>query len=729
MKIGLRITLLMVTLNVISIGVLGTVLIFRAWDAADHLASNLTQIRAREIGQEFDNFLENHWYMVRMTATIMGQFESIPIAGRRAFLHTAVKGMLETGGFVANAWSIWDPNVLEGNDLAWIGAPGTNEEGRFVPGYVRNIAGDIIEYIRRDFETDDFYILPRKAGGQIITNPYNRILAGELRNVATMAAPIRNSANEIVGIVGLDISLAQLNIMAQEIDRVFPGTLTAAFSNNGTIVSHFDAARIGRNIHETEGDLLGEYLGPFSMAIAQGKEAQFDIPVGREVYRFYSVPIPVSDFPETWSFAIAIPLGEVHEDTYLMISFAIIMCIIMLALVIIAALLVSRSVAKPIVNMARILNDIASGEGDLTVRLPETGSSETAEASRYFNKTIEKIKELIISIKNQAKELSDIGNELAGNMTETASAMNQITANIQSIKSRVLNQSASVTESNATMEQVTINIDKLNTHVEKQADTVTQASSAIEEMMANIQSVTATLVKNVDSVKNLQQSSETGKSSLQGVAEDIREISRESEGLMEINAVINNIASQTNLLSMNAAIEAAHAGDAGRGFAVVADEIRKLAESSGEQSKTIGTVLKKIKESIDKITRSTTNVLNKFEAIDQGVKTVAEQEETIRNAMEEQTHGSRQVLNASRQVSDITQHVKSGSMEMLEGSKEVIEESKNLERTTQEITNGINEMAVGTEQINKAVNSVNELSSRNRENISFLVRAISQFKV
>jgi len=193
--------------------------------------------------------------------------------------------------------------------------------------------------------------------------------------------------------------------------------------------------------------------------------------------------------------------------------------------------------------------------------------------------------------------------------------------------------------------------------------------------------------------------------------------------------VMDNIAGQTNLLSMNAAIEAARAGESGKGFAVVAGEIRQLAESSSRQSKVIGDVLQKIKGSIDKITRSTDNVLNKFEAIDQGVKTVAEQEEVIRHAMEEQSHGSKQVLSASGQVNDITQQVRGEAEEMREGSKGVIQESKNLEKATEEITNGINEMATSTEEVNRAVNSVNDLSGRNRENISTLVKAVSQFKV
>jgi methyl-accepting chemotaxis protein len=369
--------------------------------------------------------------------------------------------------------------------------------------------------------------------------------------------------------------------------------------------------------------------------------------------------------------------------------------VVSLAIVAIVMLVFIVRMLKPIGLLTFTLDGTA--DGDLTKRLPEEGNDEIARASRSFNKTMEELRKMITAIKQQAGSLADIGDNLASNMTETASAMNEITANIRSIKGRVLNQSASVTETNATMEQVTVNIDKLSNHVEHQTGAVSQASSAIEEMMANIQSVSATLLKNVENVRDLQESSETGRASLQEVVADIQEIARESDGLLEINSVMENIASQTNLLSMNAAIEAAHAGEAGRGFAVVADEIRKLAESSGEQSKVIGSVLKKIKDSMDKITRSTDNVLNKFEAIDQGVRTVAEQEEGIRGAMDEQSRVSKQVLGASGQVSEITQQVKGGSLEMLEGSKEVILESKNLERVTQEITSGINEMAAGAD--------------------------------
>ncbi|MCL2599973.1 MAG: methyl-accepting chemotaxis protein [Treponema sp.] len=432
----------------------------------------------------------------------------------------------------------------------------------------------------------------------------------------------------------------------------------------------------------------------------------------------------LSDAARSYMDTISSELSAQSDQAFWLL---VIVALIGIAVGITVALYISAIVSKPVIDLAHALDNVA--KGDLTSRLDEEGKDEIAMAAHSYNHSMEEFSKMIISIKDQSGELSDIGNNLASNMTETASAMNEITANIQSIKSRVINQSASVTETNATMEQVTINIDRLNGHVERQTGAVSQSSAAIEEMLANIQSVTTTLAKNAANVRSLQDSSEAGRSSLQEVVQDIQEIARESEGLLEINAVMQNIASQTNLLSMNAAIEAAHAGEAGKGFAVVADEIRKLAESSGEQSKTISSVLKKMKESIDKITRSTDNVMNRFETIDSGVRTVVEQEEIIHNAMEEQSQGSKQILQASGQVSDITQQVKGGSMEMLEGSKEVIQESKNLERATQEITNGINEMAAGAEQVNRAVNTVNELSGRTRENISSLVQSVSRFKI
>ncbi|MCL2214754.1 MAG: methyl-accepting chemotaxis protein, partial [Treponema sp.] len=386
-------------------------------------------------------------------------------------------------------------------------------------------------------------------------------------------------------------------------------------------------------------------------------------------------------------------------------------------------------VTKPLVSVADTLKDISEGEGDLTKSISTKSADEIGDLAKYFNQTLDKIKHLIFSIKNESVTLSSVGTDLASNMNETAAAVNQITANIQSIKGRVINQSASVSQTHATMEQVVCNINKLDKLVQEQSKNVAQASSAIEQMVANTNSVTNTVISNANNVKILKDASEIGRNSLEEVSSDIQEISQESEGLLEINTVMQNIAGQTNLLSMNAAIEAAHAGEAGKGFAVVADEIRKLAESSSEQSKTISIILKKIKGAIDKITQSTGNVMTKFGAIDDSVRIVAEQEENILHAMEEQGVGSKQILEGVSKVNDITRQVSNRSEEMLLNANEVIRESENLEKATQEIKSGMNEMAGGADQINIAVHHVNDISGKNREGINTLIGEVSRFKV
>jgi methyl-accepting chemotaxis protein len=279
------------------------------------------------------------------------------------------------------------------------------------------------------------------------------------------------------------------------------------------------------------------------------------------------------------------------------------------------------------------------------------------------------------------------------------------------------------------MKSISENIEKMRGNVENQSGSVSRSSTAIEQILTNVQSVTQTLVSNGDNVRTLIEAAEFGRNALGSVTDDIQIIAKDSEGLLKINALMDNIAAQTNLLSMNAAIEAAHAGEAGKGFAVVAEEIRKLAESSSAQSKTISTVLKKIKSSIDTINDSAQAVSERFDAIDESVRVVSDQEQRIRSAMEEQSAGSQQVLVSVGELNDMTHVVRQSSLEMAVGSRQVISESHNLEQVTQEISGAMNCVAESAASINGAVCQVNALSSQNRDTIDALVAEIARFKV
>ncbi len=390
--------------------------------------------------------------------------------------------------------------------------------------------------------------------------------------------------------------------------------------------------------------------------------------------------------------------------------------------------LVGNSVAASLNRNIRILRDISGGEGDLTQRIDNARRDETGEMAKYFNLTLDKIREMVSLAKKETRNLREVGGTLSENMGETSAAINQIGANIESISKLTINQAASVTETGATMEQMRNGIATLDRLIEEQASNVAQSTSAVEQMAASIDSVTGSIVETGERMKELTGASERGREELGQATEEIRQIARQSENLLEISGVIQGISSQINLLAMNAAIEAAHAGDSGRGFAVVADEVLKLAESSDEQSLMVAGSLEKVRESIARIGASNESLDEQFTRISGLIEMVAQRESSIKQAMEEQAEGNKQVLEAIRNLLDITQKVKSSSAEMLAGSGQVIAETANLNAMTQEINEGMREMSGGSRQILEVVAKVNELGERNRQYIMDLVAEMEKFR-
>jgi methyl-accepting chemotaxis protein len=385
---------------------------------------------------------------------------------------------------------------------------------------------------------------------------------------------------------------------------------------------------------------------------------------------------------------------------------------------------------KPINSATGVLREISEGGGDLTKRLKVTSKDEIGDMSGYFNKTFENIRHLVSIIKNKINALTNTGLELSNNMLKTTLAVEQVTTEFEGMKGLVAQQEDEAAEADRAVEGINTNIDNLSKLVEQQFESVNDSSSAIEEMIVNIHSVTGTLIENGKNVNDLAEAAEIGRTGLQTVAQEIQEIARDSEGLLEINAVMNSIASQTNLLSMNAAIEAAHAGEAGRGFAVVADEIRKLAESSGKQSKTTAGMLKKIKASIDNITKSSNEVLDRFVTIDTGVKTVSEHEQNIRSSMEEQEAGGNRILESVGRLKDITASVRKGTENMSKSGDELIKVTYEFIGISNQVVGSMNKILSGAmNQIQVAFNNVDVVNADNNRKFIELKEETEKFKV
>ncbi|MDR0568394.1 MAG: methyl-accepting chemotaxis protein [Spirochaetaceae bacterium] len=730
MRIGKKLTFITIAIVLVGIGVLITAILLSARREISALvAGELTNL-AREEASQTQVWLETYMETARTMAGIMvGSYRDIDWMDRRRVYDTFIRSVAEGNPDIIGAGTVWEPDAVDGRDADFAGTSGSDSTGRFLSYWAYSPGGARLQACT-DYETPglgDYNLIPKRTGKETLIDPYTFEVGGVTYLMTSAASPVKIEGAHR-GVAFVDIGVSAIHQRVQNIKPV-EGSVAAVYSNNGTVVGHFDGTRVGKNMRDTEAPMSGQYLDGLMQAVKEGKPYAFTnySPYLKQVMYFTAVPIFVGGTGTPWSLLIGIPVATANAPLRRMMALAVPIVIGMCMLIIGAVFVVSGSISRPLGSMKQSFDFI--GDGNFTRELAIETKDEIGDICRSFNQTQEKIRHLIITIKERAESLSEVSGKLSGNMSETAIAVDQITAAIRGVRGLALNQSAGVAETNAAMGRITGNIDRLNSLVNSQTESVSQSSAAVEEMLENIQSVTRTLVKNAANVAELISAAEVGRGGLYEVSADIQEVARQSEGLLEINGVMESIAGQTNLLAMNAAIEAAHAGDVGKGFAVVADEIRKLAESSGEQSKTISGVLQKIKESIDKITASTNGVMAKFEAIDGGIKTVADQEEHIRGAMEEQTAGSKQVLEAIGRLNDLTRQVQTSAEDMLEGSKQVITESRNLERVTEDITGGMNDMSGGAERIDSAVTQVNELANLNRENIDILSKEVSRFTV
>ena len=339
------------------------------------------------------------------------------------------------------------------------------------------------------------------------------------------------------------------------------------------------------------------------------------------------------------------------------------------------------------------------------------------------------MRRLLRTIINTVAVSTDSAGKLTNDVNETTSSITQIVANIDSIKNRIINQSAGVEETQATVKSMVQAINDLDKNIERGKVSINQSSAAVEQMVANIRSVTNTIKTGEEVAQKLSNASDNGRIAMERAVDQSNDVLERSEGLLEASSIIRNIAEQTNLLAMNAAIEAAHAGEAGKGFAVVSDEIRKLAEQSSEQGKVIIEQLQKLKESIQQVASGTTQVKNHFDAIFSLADNVTEQNRTVMFAMQEQSSGSSQVLQAMSDIKSTVELISQGSAELTTGGKQIAEEMFTLADLTQAINGAMSEISNGAQAIIQSVQGVDSATAVNHENIQKLSGEINTFKI
>ena len=596
-------------------------------------------------------------------------------------------------------------------------------------GALSDVAEDAIKYLYAEsvaiFDANGTQISDRKYGSveksEFVTTALRGTLAKDFEKfgeniVACVIAPVR-SGGSVVGAVLVKAPVSSQKLFEEISD----------YTN--CVMTVFDGTR---RAYTTVPGMAGTTIANDApiRAAEGGKATALVTKIGGADYLAYYFPFTNKSGKFLTTLFIAKEMKAVlHVKSSIFSSFIPFVVVFTALLIVGFLVLILLKVRKPLVHVNKAVANLSSGDADLTQRLVARGNDEIATLVGGINKFIEQLHGIMVELHSAQKKLDAASSDLGANAQDSASATAEILANIESVRKQSEQQSAAVQNTSSVLDMSATSVDVLSGLIEEQTAGITQSSAAIEEMLGNITAVTNSVKKMSGSFNELEHTVEDGKNKLGSVDQKVRQISEQSKMLVQANSVISQIASETNLLAMNAAIEAAHAGEAGKGFSVVAEEIRKLAENSGAQTKTISAELKGITDSIQAVVSLSHASSAAFGDIVEHLSTTDMIIREINNAMDEQQTASKQIFEALGDMKNHSLEVSEKANDMSDGINNVAKDMNTVSQISSTIYGSMDEMTAGAQQIGSATQNVSDLARQTRDGIDLMSQKLSLFKV
>lgn len=542
------------------------------------------------------------------------------------------------------------------------------------------------------------------------------ISRGTGRPLYVIAHPVR-SGGRIAGVIFAAVDLAHFTEKLIRPITVGESGYVYLFDRNGIVASHPDPESVGTfNVSDFAwgARMLEEVRGTFAYRTPSDKE------------RFVSFD---REDASGWSVVTGIDAAEIEAPVRELIKrilFSVLPVTLFLGVV---SFLLTNQFIHPLRRVVAAMREISEGDADLTIELDDRGNHEIAVLSRDFNSFLARLAGIIRYIRSAAGRVTAVKSNLGELSSEAASSSGQISSSLESMQNQIGRLDRLIAQSAEAVTGINGVISDFDESVGNQAASISQLSSSIEEMTASIESVKKVIDTNESSVGSLLQSSRDGGEKIENTNEVIDLVNGRIDQLAQAAELINQIASQTNLLSMNAAIEAAHAGDAGKGFAVVAEEIRKLASSAGDNAKTIGDALRDITAQIVNAASMSGESRNAFSDIESGIENVASGLAEIAAAVTELTGGGREIRISASSLADSGGLVRDGAQEIRKDAVLIEESMGDITNISTSVVSGMDEIAAGTRRNRQSARKVRDESDRLGTSIDEISSAVKRFKI